>query len=232
VTRPGGHPRAASGPYGRGLSSTTGDDHVRIAIVGAGRLGGTLARRLGAANHEVLVTSRRPPDELHAVVDGWPGVQPAGRDALATAEAVVLAFPWRVRHDALADVTIPGALVVDATNPFADDFTVLQTGARGSTGEIASMLPGARVVKAWNTLPAERFEPDPPSSGRLGVPIAGDDLEAKDVVRDLTGELGHTGVDVGTLEDGHRWMEPQRPLFMVPITADELRGRVQALREG
>jgi 8-hydroxy-5-deazaflavin:NADPH oxidoreductase len=204
---------------------------VRIAIVGAGRLGGTLARRLGAAYHEVLVTSRRPTADLASTVDGWPGVQPAGRDALATAEVVVLTFPWRVRHEALADVTIPGAVVVDATNPFAEDYTVLDTGVRGSTGEVASLLPGARVVKAWNTVPAERFEPDPPTGGRLGVPIAGDDLEAKDIVRDLTAELGHTGVDVGTLEDGHRWMEPQRPLFMVPITADELRGRVAALRE-
>jgi predicted dinucleotide-binding enzyme len=62
------------------------------------------------------------------------------------------------------------------------------------------------------------------------VPVAGDDHEAKDLVVDLTAELGHTGVDVGSLEDGHRWMEPQCPLFMVPASAAELRGRVQALR--
>jgi 8-hydroxy-5-deazaflavin:NADPH oxidoreductase len=207
---------------------------VRIAILGAGRLGGTLARRLGAANHEVVLAARRGPDELRDVVAGWSGVQPGDRGDLATAEAVVLAFPWRVREPALAGVTLPGVLVIDATNPFAADFTVLDTGPRGSSGEIAALLPGARLVKAWNTVPAERFEtpPDPATdaNARLGVPIAGDDREAKDVVHDLTAELGHTGVDIGSLEDGHRWMQPLCPLFMVPASAAELRGRVQALR--
>jgi 8-hydroxy-5-deazaflavin:NADPH oxidoreductase len=208
---------------------------VRIAILGAGRLGGTLARRLGADDHEVLVAARRSPAELADVVAGWPGVQPAGRDELSTAEAVVLAFPWRAREEALEGVVLSGVTVIDATNPFSEDYTVLETGVRGSTGVIADLLPGARVVKAWNTVPAERFEqpaaPAPSAEDRLGVPIAGDDREAKDLVRDLTGELGHTGIDVGTLEDGHRWMEPQRPLFMVPASPAELRGRIEALRE-
>jgi 8-hydroxy-5-deazaflavin:NADPH oxidoreductase len=209
---------------------------VRIAILGAGRLGGTLARRFGAANHEVVVAARRGPDELRQVVGDWPGVQPGERGDLATAEVVVLAFPWRVREQALAGLTLPGVLVVDATNPFAEDFTVLDTGERGSSGEIAALLPGATLVKAWNTIPAERFEiPAAPETGtdaRPGVPIAGEDREAKDIVHDLTAELGCTGVDVGSLADGHRWMEPQCPLFMVPATAAELRGRVEALREG
>jgi 8-hydroxy-5-deazaflavin:NADPH oxidoreductase len=209
---------------------------VRIAILGAGRLGGTLARRLGADDHEVLVAARRSPAELAEVVEDWPGVQPAGRDELSTAESVVLAFPWRAREAALDGLVLPGVVVVDATNPFAEDFTVLDAGSGGSTGAIADLLPGARVVKAWNTVPAERFEqptsPAPPEADRLGVPIAGDDREAKDLVRDLTGELGHTGVDVGTLEDGHRWMEPLRPLFMVPASPAELRGRIEALRGG
>jgi 8-hydroxy-5-deazaflavin:NADPH oxidoreductase len=209
---------------------------VRIAILGAGRLGGTLARRLGADDHDVIVAARRGPDELRAEVGSWRGVQPGDRGALATAEVVVLAFPWRARHEALAGVTLPGVTVVDATNPFAEDFSLLPTGPRGSSGEVADLLRGARVVKAWNTVPAERFEgpgdPGAPMDARLGIPIAGDDRDAKDLVRDLTSELGHTGVDVGTLDDGHRWMEPQRPLFMVPVSAAELRERVEALRHG
>jgi 8-hydroxy-5-deazaflavin:NADPH oxidoreductase len=209
---------------------------VRIAILGAGRLGGTLARRFGASNHEVLVAARRSRSELAGVVGGWPGVQPAEVEDAATAEAVVLAFPWRVREAALGGITLAGTLVIDATNPFAEDFTVLDTGPRGSTGAIAELLPGARVVKAWNTVPAERFETTTTPPGgrdeRLGVPLAGDDREAKDVVSDLTSELGHTGIDVGSLEDGHRWMEPLRPLFMIPASAPELRGRLEALRGG
>jgi 8-hydroxy-5-deazaflavin:NADPH oxidoreductase len=209
---------------------------LRIAILGAGRLGGALARRLGAANHDVVVAARRGPDELRDQVAGWRGVQAGDRQELATAELAVLAFPWRARAQALAGLELPDVVVIDATNPFAEDYTVLDAGPSGSTGAIAALLPGARVVKAWNTVPAERFEePSEPAVGigdRLGVPIAGDDPEAKDLVRDLTGELGHTGVDVGSLGDGRRWMEPQRPLFMVPATADELRARIAALREG
>jgi predicted dinucleotide-binding enzyme len=208
---------------------------VRIAVLGAGRLGGTLARRFGADDHEVIVAGRRPLDELRRAVEGWNGVQAAPRADAATAEVVVLAFPWRVRHEALAGLTLPGVVVIDATNPFAADYSVLETGREGSTGAVAQLLPGARVVKAWNTLPAERFDPHgwggSVDGQRLGVPVAGDDADAKDVVRDLTGELGHTAVDVGSLLDGHRWMEPQRPLFMVPVPPEDLRGRVAALRE-
>jgi 8-hydroxy-5-deazaflavin:NADPH oxidoreductase len=207
---------------------------VRIAILGAGRLGGALARRFGGNDHEVIVAARRSPDELAREVGDWPGVLAGDRGDLVTAEVVVLAFPWREHPDALSELTLPGIVVVDATNPFGEDFTVLDAGPRGSTGEIAAQLPGARVVKAWNTLPAERYE-EPvdltvPHQQRLGIPIAGDDQDAKDLVRDLTGELGHVGVDVGSLDDGRQWMQPQCPLFMVPLPADELRARVSTLR--
>jgi 8-hydroxy-5-deazaflavin:NADPH oxidoreductase len=208
---------------------------LRIAIIGAGRLGGALARRFGTNGHEVIVTARRPADELAREVEDWPGVRAGAREDVTTTEVAVLAFPWRVHAEALAGVTLP-TTVVDATNPFSEDFTVLETGARGSSGEIAARLASdAHLVKAFNTLPAERYE-DPvdltvPHHERLGVPIAGDDQEAKDLVRDLTGELGHIGVDVGSLEDGRRWMQPQCPLFMVPLPADDLRSRVVSLRE-
>jgi 8-hydroxy-5-deazaflavin:NADPH oxidoreductase len=207
---------------------------VRVAILGAGRLGGALARRFGADDHEVVVAARRAREELAQEVERWPGVRAGDRTDLATAEVVVLAFPWRAYPDALEGLLLPGVVVVDATNPFSEDFTVLDAGPRGSTGEIAAQLPGAHVVKAWNTLPAERYE-EPvdltvPHRQRLGVPIAGDDQDAKDLVRDLTGELGHVGVDVGSLDDGRRWMQPQCPLFMVPLAADDLRARVSALR--
>jgi 8-hydroxy-5-deazaflavin:NADPH oxidoreductase len=152
---------------------------VRVAILGAGRLGGALARRFGADDHEVVVAARRPREELAREVEPWPGVRAGDRQELATAELAVLAFPWRARAQALAGLELPDVVVIDATNPFAEDYTVLDAGPSGSTGAIAALLPGARVVKAWNTVPAERFEePSEPAVGigdRLGVPIAGDD---------------------------------------------------------
>jgi 8-hydroxy-5-deazaflavin:NADPH oxidoreductase len=208
---------------------------MRIAIIGCGRLGSVLARRWGRAGHEVLVSARRGVDALAPQVDGWEHVRAAPRMDASTADVAVLAFPWRERGAALDGVVLSGSVVVDATNPFSQDFDVLDAGPDGSTGAIAAELPGARMVKALNSVPADHLDepadPSTPTDERLGVPIASDDHEAKDLVHDLVAELGHTGVDVGGLDDGRQWMQPQCPLFMIPATAAELRQRVEALRQ-
>lgn len=206
---------------------------MRIGVIGAGRMGGTLARLLGAHGHEVVVSAARSRDELVPVVDDWPGVVAGDvRDVVGT-DVVVLAFPWRVAEDALAGLDLGGHVVVDATNPFSEDFEIIDTGETGSTGAIARLLPGARMVKAFNTLPAEQLVDSAaetaPTARRTGVALAADDLGARDEVADLIADVGLTAVPIGGLAAGRDLMQPAAPLFMVPLPASELQERVQQL---
>lgn len=207
---------------------------MRIGTIGVGRLGGTLARLLGAGGHEVVVTATRPPDVVARDVAGWRGVAAGARPDLAGVEVVLLAFPWRVAAAALAGLDLAGRIVVDATNPFSAEYDVIDTGAGGSTGHVGALLPGARLVKAFNTLPAdqlvERADDRAPGADRLGIPLAADDRDACDEVIDLTADVGFTGVPVGGLGAGRDLMEPASPLFNVPLRARELEARIRQLR--
>lgn len=206
---------------------------MRVAVIGAGRMGGTLAGLLGAHGHEVVVTAARGREELVPVVADWPGVVAGEREDVVGSDVVVLAFPWRVAEEALAGLDLQGHVVVDATNPFSADFDIVDTGSLGSTGTIAALLPGARVVKAFNTLPAEQLVESAaetaPTARRTGVAVASDDREARDEVADLVSDLGFTAVPVGGLDAGRDLMQPATPLFMVPLPASELADRVRQL---
>lgn len=208
---------------------------MRIGVLGAGRMGGTIARGLGTLGHEVTVAARRPRAELAGAVASWTGVTAGDPADLVGCEVVFLVVPWRVVDDALAGLDLRDHVVVDVTNPFSSDYEPIDAGPSGSTGHVASLLPGARVVKALNTLPDEQLAAArdgavAPSARRPGVPVAADDEEARDVVADLVRGLGCTPVFIGGLDVGRRWMQPTTPLFMVPLSAAELEDRVAQLR--
>jgi 8-hydroxy-5-deazaflavin:NADPH oxidoreductase len=207
---------------------------VRVGVLGVGRLGGPLARLLGAHGHEVVAVSSRGRAATAAIVATWPGVEPGEREDLVGCDVVILAVPWRSVDAALSGVVFDKTVVVDATNPFSEDFEIIDTGPVGSTGAVVDLLPGARVVKAFNTLPGERLVEDgqerAPTARRLGLPVAADDVDARDEVADLIGDLGFTAVEVGGLDAGRRWMEPASPLFNVPLPAAELADRIRQLR--
>lgn len=206
---------------------------MRVGVIGAGRIGGTLARLFGVHGHDVTVSARRGRDELAPVVAGWPGVVAGDREDMVGNDVVVLAFPWRVAEDALAGLDLSGHVVVDATNPFSADYDIIDTGETGSTGAIAALVPGARLVKGFNTLPDEQLvasaSDTAPTARRIGVPLASDDRDALDEVADLVADIGFTAVPVGGLAAGRDLMEPASPLFMVPLPASELEERLRQL---
>jgi 8-hydroxy-5-deazaflavin:NADPH oxidoreductase len=206
---------------------------VRVGVIGAGRIGGTLACLLGTHGHEVVVAAARGRDALVPVVADWPRVVAGEREDVVGCDVVILAFPWRVAEDALAGLDLAGHVVVDATNPFAADYDIIDTGPEGSTGAIARLLPGARIVKGFNTIAHEQLVESAaetaPTARRIGIPLASDDLEARDEVADLVGDLGFTAVPVGGLDAGRRLMQPATPLFMVPLPAAALEDRIEQL---
>jgi predicted dinucleotide-binding enzyme len=190
---------------------------MRIGIIGAGNIGHALAVRFAAAGHQVMLSNSRGPDTLTAVVASIPGDVRAGTvpEAARFGEVVAVAIPLRAIGDLPPD-PFAGRLVVDANNYWPQrDGHILELDADRTTSSelLASRLPGATVVKAFNTIHYRRLlddsHPELPAADRLEVPVAGDDAGAKRMVIDLIDQIGFTGVDAGTLAEGRR-LQPGR----------------------
>jgi predicted dinucleotide-binding enzyme len=174
---------------------------MNIAIIGAGNVGGALARAAVRAGHQVTISAT---DKNHARVlaeEVGGTAADSAADAAQGAELVILAVPYgavpdvcRVLRDAGA-----GKVVVDATNPIKADFSGLAVTDRSGAEEIATQLPGASVVKTFNTVLASR-QAEPTVDGvSLDGFYAGDDEEAKATVRDLLAGMGFRPIDAGPL---------------------------------
>ncbi len=175
---------------------------MKIAIIGAGNVGNALAGSSVRAGNSVTLSSAGG-DSARAAV-GATGAQAAesNRAAVEDAELVVLAVPYTAVDDVIASVgdAFAGKIVVDATNPINADSTGLVTGERSGAEEIQDKVPGARVVKAFNTaLAARQADPQVMGGLRLDGYVAGDDEEAKAAVLDLAETIGFNPIDAGGL---------------------------------
>ena len=182
---------------------------MRIAILGAGNVGGTLGRRWAEAGHDVKFGVRRT-DAGAAAVKGGQGL-PSRASVVAPAEAVrdanvvVLATPWGAVGDALREAgadagALDGRPLLDATNPLKAGFA-LDVGAGGESGaeRVQALVPNAHVVKAFNTTGVENLR-DPSYGGQPTVMFyAGNDIGAKRVAHELASTLGFDPVDAGVL---------------------------------
>ncbi len=194
---------------------------MRIGIIGSGNIGGTLARLLAGAGHDVVIANSRGPESLAGLVaelgDRATAATPAG--AAAAGEVVIVAIPF-TKYTELPATALAGRIVVDANN----DWSGAGGGELSSSEVIAATMPGAVVVKAFNTIHyAHLREQGTPAGtpGRRAIPIAGDDAAAKATVAALIDEIGFDVYDVGSLADGRR-IEPGSPAFNVGLTRDEI----------
>ena len=194
---------------------------MEIAIVGAGRMGGALARLWHAAGHRVTLAYSRHPDRLERTArEIGPAVRASTpADAVRMADVTVLATHWDQVTDALGaagalDGALDGRILVDCTNPMSTDDTHLVLGLTTSGGERVSQLArGARVVKAFNTAPSEllmattRAFTIADTVVTPSLPLCGDDPLAKAAVARLVRDAGFDPVDVGALACA-RYLEP------------------------
>jgi predicted dinucleotide-binding enzyme len=205
---------------------------MKIGIIGAGHIGGTAAGLFARAGHEVALSNSRGPASLEDLVAtinrevGGSRVRAAtAAEAARVGEIVLLAAPWRAQEALPGPELVRGKIVIDAMNPYGPSGSIIDLGGFTSSEEVAKRLPGARLVKAFNTIYYEHLarqgRPDAPLEQRRAIFIAGDDVAAKKVVSGLIQEIGFAPVDTGTLREGGRSQEPGGPLSNRNLTYPE-----------
>jgi 8-hydroxy-5-deazaflavin:NADPH oxidoreductase len=191
---------------------------MKIAIIGAGNVGGTLGRRWAQNGHEVTFGVRDPQspkvqDVLRAA--GAKARAVSVREAATAAECILLATPWTATQDAIQTAgNLSGKIVVDCTNPLAPGLRGLALGHTTSGGEqVAKWAVGARVVKAFNMTGAKNMASPAYGAQPITMCICGDDAAAKTTVGGLAAELGFEVVDTGPLTTA-RYLEPLAMLWI------------------
>ena len=200
---------------------------MRIAIIGAGNVGGGLGAGFAQAGHEVVFGVRDPNSEktraATASVGGARATNPAA--AALDAEVVIFALRWdAVPQNAAALPDMDGRVVIDAMNRFSGD------PARSTAQDLAELLPGAKVVKAFNTTGFENMSTAIGRHDKAVMFIAGDHPEANAVAASLASDLGFQPEDVGGLANA----KPLEEMVKVWLALTERHGRsiAFALSEG
>jgi 8-hydroxy-5-deazaflavin:NADPH oxidoreductase len=207
---------------------------MKIGIIGAGHIGGTLTRRFQAIGHQVTVANSRGPETLTDLADETGAAPSTVQEAAAAGEVVVLAVPLRAVPDLPTDA-FDGKVVIDANNYYPQrDGHIASLDAKRVTSSrwVADLLPGARVVKVFNNIYAQHLmDAGSPAGqpGRVALPVATDDADAKRIVLGLVDELGFDAVDAGGL-DGSWRQEPETPVTGTDRDAPGVRDALAAAK--
>src|SRR5262249_5422806 len=191
---------------------------MRIGTIGAGAVALAVSREALARGHEVILSSRTGPSTLADKVTGLgSGASAATIEEAASLEYVLLAVPWTNVEAALRDLPEwDGRVLIDATKPFAETSPKLVLADLGGTGAseiVTGFAPGARIVKAFNSMRMAHFNDGPiKGQGRRVIFVSGDDEEAKRVVKDLIESFGFAAIDLGGLISGGRTQQAGGPL--------------------
>jgi predicted dinucleotide-binding enzyme len=190
---------------------------MTIGIIGSGAIGTAFARALARAGIEATISNSRGPSSLNDLVQELgPSIKAGTREQAARADIVLVAVNWGKLPAALAGLPEwSGRILVDANNPIeAPLFKPVDLKGRVSSEVVADLVPGARVVKAFNHLRAEVLAGNPQSDGgRRVLFYSGNDSAAKAEVAALIDRLGFAGIDLGSLADGGRLAQfPGGPL--------------------
>ncbi|SDF80899.1 NADPH-dependent F420 reductase [Pseudonocardia oroxyli] len=191
---------------------------MRIGIIGAGNIGGTLARRLAELGHEVRVANSRAPETVAAHVTETGAQAVWAKDAAADAELVIVSIPQKNTPN-LASGTVPtGVPVIETNNYYPQQRDGLIQEIEDGTPEsvwVAGLLGTDSVYKVFNGIYWKHLlEKGVPKGtpGRIALPIAGDPGPFQETVFALVDELGFDPVDGGTLAESWR-QQPGTPVY-------------------
>ena len=206
---------------------------MKVSVIGAGAIGGNIARLLSEAGHDVVIADARGPEVVAAEVVAA-GAQPVELDATTQdRDVVILSIPFGVQPKLKGLVeTIPaGTVVVDTSNYYP-----------GMNGHIAPVVDGQvesvwsqeqlgrPIVKAWNAALAEtqRSMGKPAGSpDRIAIPVAGDSAESRAIVMKLVDDSGFDALDTGLLAESWR-QQPGTPAYCTELGLEELAQAIAA----
>jgi len=184
---------------------------MKVTVIGAGNMGAAFVKQLTRAGHQVSVTARSPEKALAVAAASAGAVAVTAANAATGADVLVLATGYADAVGALKSLgDLTGKVVVDITNPLTADYMGLTLGHSTSAAEeIAKAIPGAEVVKAFNTLFSQVLTDgaDFGNGQTVSVFVASDSERAKQVVKTLAESMGFATVDAGDLKNA-RYLEP------------------------
>ncbi len=203
---------------------------MRIGIIGAGNIGGNLARRFAAQGHDVAVANSRGPETLAGLAAETGARAVPVEEAARGKDVVIVTIPQKNVPDLPAGVldgAAPGAAVVDTGNYYPRERDGAIEPIERGTPESAWVQQqlGRPVVKAFNGIMAQHLlEKGQPAGtrGRIALPVAGDDAAAKATVMALVEELGFDAVDAGSIAESWR-QQPGTPVYGTDLPAEQLR---------
>ena len=211
-----------------------GCDYMKIGIIGAGHIGGALTRRLSALGHDVAVANSRGPETLAGLAARTGATAASVMDAVQGKDLVVVTIPEKSIPELPKDLfaNVPAStVVVDTGNYYPSRDGRIDAIESGTTESrwVADQL-GRPVVKAFNNIYAQHIvDKGRPagSPGRIALPVAGDDPNAKAIVMQLLDELGFDSVDAGSLDESWR-QQPGSPVYATDLDEAGVRAALAA----
>jgi predicted dinucleotide-binding enzyme len=192
-------------------------DKLKIGVIGSGRIGSTLGGLWVKAGHEVMFSSLDiEHDKALAAKLGGGARAGTPREAAAFGEVLLVAVPYSALPTVGKDLAaqIKGKVVIDASNPIVNRDGDIAKWAREKGAGLASMelLPGARIVRAFNAVGFARMAVAHQHAERMGMPMASDDAKAVAVASRLVREIGYEPVLIGGLAAMGKHLIPGTPL--------------------
>jgi len=200
---------------------------MKISIIGAGNIGGNLARLLVKAGYEVAIANSRGPASLKSFADELGNkLHPVDlENAIGYSDIIILAVHWRIIDSLPVFNKVNGKIIVDTTNPYKDDGSFYDLGDDISSSKVIKHFPGGTIVKAFNTIwfkhLAETGNIKLPVEERRVIPLAGDDANAKLKISKLIKEIGFGPLDTGSLKEGSKLQGVQGILYNRELTVKE-----------
>ena len=192
--------------------ATAATHALKIGVIGSGRVGSAIGRVWAQAGHEVMFSSLNLDNDKKLAAEVGPNAR-AGtpREAASFGQVLLFAVPYKALPalGKTLDGLLKGKVVIDACNPFPNrDGEIANVAlAKGAGLESAELLPGARIVRAFNAIGAETMGHAHEQPGQVGMPIAGDDPRAIETASRLIREIGYDPVLVGGLDMG-KYLRP------------------------
>jgi predicted dinucleotide-binding enzyme len=190
---------------------------ITFGIIGAGHIGKAVASHLTKAGYRVTIGNSRGADSLASLIAELGGNAKAGSPKEAAEQDIaILALPWAQLPTALPGLTDwKDRIVVDASNHFIsfDPFKLADLGGSTSSELVSTFVPGAKLIKAFNTINFQLLGSDPKTNGGNRVIfLSGDHNDAKKKLKEAISRMGFAPIDLGGLVAGGKLQQPDGPL--------------------